>query len=782
MSVREKFGDLTIERVHVGKGYAHDSAIKHVEGTAIYIDDMPDLPRTMHAALVLSPIAHGTLNNIDTSKASALPGVIKIITAKDVPGHNDVAPILSGEPLFAENTVEHVGHIVAAVAAEDFETAVQAARLVELDISPLEPVLDVETAHKNKSYALGVQHLVEGDAAAAITDAENKFEGTLRIGGQDHFYLEGQIAYAHPGEDRDVTVYSSTQHPSEVQHHVAHVLGVPAHAVDVQIRRMGGGFGGKESHPTIIAAVAALFADSENRPCRLRLRRHDDMMATGKRHDYVINWKAGVETNGRIKGLDVECLANAGNVADLTGPVVTRTLTHLDNCYHIPAADFIGHGCKTNTVSNTAFRGFGGPQGIVAIEGIIDTISRKLGMDPNHMRAVNYYGDETGSKTPYDQPVVDNRINDVVDHLLETAEWDKRREEIDAHNATNPLLRHGLAMMPVKFGISFNLPTLNQAGALVHVYMDGSVHLNHGGTEMGQGLFTKVAQVVAEVFQIDADLIKITSTNTGKVPNTSATAASTGSDLNGAAAFKAASAIKERMIEVAAKQLEVKTEDIVFFNNSVSANGKSMTFAELANRCWFNRVSLSATGHYATPEIHWNAVTLKGRPFYYFTYGAAVAEVVIDTLTGETRCIRADILQDCGKPINPALDLGQIEGAFVQGMGWLTCEELWWDKEGALRTIGPSTYKIPGSRDVPPEFNVSILDDKPNREETIFRSKAIGEPPLMLAISVWLAIRDAVSSISGGKLPANLDAPATPERVLFSVADMKSRVETENNA
>ena len=775
MNAPEKFDGLAIKRAHVGKGYAHDSALKHLTGKAVYIDDMPDLPRTMHAALVLSPIAHGTLNGIDASKALALPGVIKVITASDIPGHNDVAPILSGEPLFADGVVEHVGQIVAAVAADSFETAVQAARLVELDITPLEPVLDVETAHANKSYALGVQHLIDKDAKSAIDGADRTFEGQFRIGGQDHFYLEGQIAYAHPGEDRDVTVYSSTQHPSEVQHHVAHVLGVPAHAVDVQIRRMGGGFGGKESHPTIIAAIAALFADLENRPCRLRLRRHDDMQATGKRHDYVINWKVGVSNEGRIAGLDAECLANAGNVADLTGPVITRTLTHLDNCYHIPAADFIGHACKTNTVSNTAFRGFGGPQGIVAIEGIIDTVSRKLGIDPNHMRAINYYGDNTGTKTPYDQQVSDNRINDVVDRVMESAEWDRRRAEIDAHNANNPLLRRGLAMMPVKFGISFNLPTLNQAGALVHVYMDGSVHLNHGGTEMGQGLFTKVAQVVAEVFQIDQEMIKITATNTGKVPNTSATAASTGSDLNGAAAFKAASMIKSRMIEVAARELDASINDVEFADNKISANGKSMTFAELANRCWFNRVSLSAAGHYATPEIHWNAATLKGRPFYYFTYGVAVAEVAIDTLTGETRCLRADIVQDCGKPINPAIDLGQIEGAFVQGMGWLTCEELWWDKKGALRTIGPSTYKIPGSRDVPPEFNVAVLDDKPNREETVFRSKAIGEPPLMLAISVWLAIRDAVSSISGGKLPANLDAPATPERVLFAVEDMKRR-------
>ncbi len=775
MNIGEKTSGLEIERSHVGKGYAHDSAIKHVSGAALYIDDMAELPQTLHAALVLSPVAHGRLNGIDSKKALALPGVVGIYAAKDIPGHNEVGPILTGEPLFAETVVECEGQIVAAVAAESFETAIQAAKLVALDITPLEPVLDVEMARENEDYALGAQILVDGDAAKAITQSERQFEGTVRVGGQDHFYLEGHIAYAMPGEDRDVTVYSSTQHPSEVQHHVAHVLGVPAHAVDVQVRRMGGGFGGKESHPTIIAAIAALIADHTRKPCKLRLRRHDDMRATGKRHDYVVNWKAGVGADGRFAGLEAECLANAGNVADLTGPVITRTLTHLDNCYHIPAAHFHGHGCKTNTVSNTAFRGFGGPQGIVAIEAIIDTISRTMGLDPNHMRAVNYYGPDTGETTPYGQEVPENRISEVVDRLMESAAWAARRKEIDAHNAANPVIRRGLAMMPVKFGISFNLTALNQAGALVHVYQDGSVHLNHGGTEMGQGLFTKVAQVVAEVFQIGIGQIKITSTNTGKVPNTSATAASTGSDINGAAAFRAATKIKSRMVEAAAKHFAVSPEAIKLRDGKVSGGGKSMTFAELAHKCWFNRVSLSATGYYATPDIHWDAATLKGRPFFYFTYGAAVAEVAIDTLTGETRCLRADMVQDCGKPLNPAIDLGQVEGAFIQGMGWLTCEELWWDNEGRLRTVGPSTYKIPGSRDVPPVFNVSVMDDKPNREETIFRSKAVGEPPLMLAISVWLAIRDAISSISNGKLPAELDAPATPERVLFAVEEMRRR-------
>lgn len=769
--------DLRIKRDVVGKGYAHDSALRHVTGRAIYIDDMPDLPGTLHVAPVLSSIAHGRLNGIDTSKARSMPGVRAVLTAADIVGHNDIAPILAHEPVFAVGRVDHVGQIVAAVVADSLAEALQAAHAVFLDIKEEPPVADVEQAHEQKSVTLPDQHLIQGDAETALDNAAHKFSGRVEMGGQDHFYLEGQVAYAIPGEEGDMAIWSSTQHPTEVQVHVAEVLGVKAHNLDVLVRRMGGAFGGKESQATIIAAIAALGAQKTGRPCRFRMRRDDDMAATGKRHGFVMHWQAGVDDDGRIEALKVRALANAGHVADLSGPVVTRALTHLDNCYFIPNADFLGVACKTNTVSNTAFRGFGGPQGMLAIEAIIDSVSRQLGIDPNAVRAVNFYGEATGNVTPYDQEVEDNRINDVVDRVLVNAEWDKRRAEIDAFNRENTVLKKGLAMMPVKFGISFNLPTLNQAGSLVHVYMDGSVHLNHGGTEMGQGLYVKVAQVVAEVFGIDLSEVKITATTTGKVPNTSATAASSGSDLNGAAAYRAAMAIRSRMAKVAATHFGCRSPELEFRKGHIHHEDRSISFDTLAKKCWAERVSLSEAGHYATPKIHWDAARLKGRPFYYFTYGAAVAEVVIDTLTGENRCLRADIVQDCGRPLNPAIDLGQIEGAFVQGMGWLTCEELWWDEKARLRTLGPSTYKIPGSRDVPPQFNVEILEDKPNREDTIFRSKAIGEPPLMLAISVWLALRDAVSSLSGGKLPANLDAPATAERVLFAVDDMKQRLQ-----
>ena len=767
---------MTIERRVVGKGYAHDSAKLHVRGEAKYIDDMPDLPGTLHVAPILSPVSNGTLNRVNADRATGMPGVEAVIFANDIPGKNEAAPILKDEPILAQDKVEHVGQIVGVVVAQSFAQALQAARAVELDITPTKACYDVEKAFDNQSHTHPTQHLLQGDAARKIEQAEHRFSGRIEMGGQDHFYLEGMVAYAIPGESDEMLVWSSTQHPTEVQIHVALALGVKNHQVDVQVRRMGGAFGGKESQATIVAAIAALAAQETGRPCRFRLRRDDDMAATGKRHGFVINYEIGVDGSGRIEGLKAEALANSGHVADLSGPVVTRALTHIDNCYHIPAADLLGFAAKTNTVSNTAFRGFGGPQGMLAIEAIIDSVSRKLGMDPNTMRAVNYYGEDTGDETPYGQKVEDNRIVDVVEGVLARADWNSRRRKVDEFNKVNKILKKGLAMMPVKFGISFNLPTLNQAGSLVHVYQDGSVYLNHGGTEMGQGLYTKVAQVVAEVFGVELADVKISATATDKVPNTSATAASSGSDLNGAAARNAAQTIKDRMGEVAAEELSCKVEDLKFSAGAVTAGSKSITFAELAKLCWMKRVSLSATGFYKTPKIHWDPAKLKGRPFFYFTYGAAVAEVVIDTLTGENRCLRVDIVQDCGEPLNPAIDLGQIEGAFVQGMGWLTCEELWWDDQGRLRTVGPSTYKIPGSRDVPPQFNVQILDDKPNVEETVFRSKAIGEPPLMLATSVWLALRDAVSSLSEGRIAAQLDAPATPERVLWAVEDMKTRI------
>jgi xanthine dehydrogenase large subunit len=697
------------------------------------------------------------------------------ITAADLPGKNDIAPIRSGEPALAADIVEYEGQPVAAIAAATLDQARAAAKLAAIDYERLPAVLTIEEAMARDSYVSPPQLMVRGDVEAALAGAPHRLSGELRCGGQDHFYLEGQIALATPGETPDMHVWSSTQHPTEVQHGVAHILGLPFNAVTVEVRRMGGAFGGKESQATIIAGIAALLAWKARQPVKLRLPRDDDMRATGKRHPFLIRYDVGFDAQGHILALDLTLAANGGNVADHTPAVLTRALCHADNCYFLPNVRFRGLPCKTNTVSNTAFRGYGGPQAMLAIETIIEVIARRLGLPVYAVRRRNFYGVGRNDVTPYGMRVEDNIIEHLVDELDRAVGLAAWRREIVNFNQISPVVKKGLATMPVKFGISFNRPALNQAGALVHVYTDGSVVLNHGGTEMGQGLFIKVAQVVAEAFAIDLDHIRVSATSTAKVPNTSPTAASSGSDLNGMAALNACREIKARMTEVAADHFGVPADEIVFDSNRIYAGNRSLSFAELAAFSWEKRVSLSATGFYRTPDIHWDSASNTGRPFYYFVYGAAAAEVAIDTLTGESRVLRAELIQDCGRSLNPAIDLGQIEGAFVQGMGWLTSEELWWDGEGRLRTCGPSTYKIPGSRDVPPIFNARLLKDAPNRAATLFRSKAIGEPPLMLAISVWLAIRDAIASLADHKLAPRIDAPATPERVLAAIEELRAR-------
>jgi xanthine dehydrogenase large subunit len=753
----------------------HDSAVGHVTGAARYLDDVPTVPGTLEASLVLSPHAHARICRIDLSRALAAPGVVAAVTAADIPGKNDIAPIRSDEPALAAGVVEYEGQPVAAIAADTFDQARAAARLVEIVYEPLPAVLSIEEAMARESFVSPPQTMVRGEVEPALAGSPQRLSGELRCGGQDHFYLEGQIALAVPGEDADMEIWSSTQHPTEVQHGVAHLLGLPFNAVTVEVRRMGGAFGGKESQATIIAGIAAVLAFKARRPVKLRLPRDDDMRATGKRHPFLIRYDVGFDGEGRIHALDLTLAADGGSVADHTPAVLTRALCHADNCYFLPNVRFRGLPCKTNTVSNTAFRGYGGPQGMLAIETVIEAVARQLGLPVHTVRRRNFYGIGRNDLTPYGMTVEDNIIERVVDELDRSVGLAAWRRDVANFNRQSPVVKKGLATMPIKFGISFNRPALNQAGALVHVYTDGSVVLNHGGTEMGQGLFIKVAQVVAEVFAIDLDHVRVSATSTAKVPNTSATAASSGSDLNGMAALHAAEQIKSRMTEVAAEHFAVPAQEIVFSSNRIYAGNRSLSFAELAALSWEKRVSLSAAGFYSTPKIHWDFATHTGRPFFYFVYGAAAAEVAIDTLTGESRVLRAELIQDCGRSLNPAIDLGQIEGAFVQGMGWLTTEELWWDAEGHLRTHGPSTYKIPGSRDVPPVFNARILSDAPNREATIFRSKAVGEPPLMLAISVWLAIRDAIASLADYRLAPQLDAPATPERVLAAIDDLRSR-------
>ena len=754
---------------------AHDSALEHVTGRARFIDDMPELPGTLEVVLVTSPHAHADIVDIDTAAARFAPGVHAVLTAADIPGINDVGPITEGEPAIVADVAEYAGAPVAAVAAATFDQAFAAAGLVEVTWSPRPAVLTIEEALEAETYTSTPQTMKRGDSGAAIAGAPHRISGEVRCGGQDHFYLESHIALAAPRDNGDLEVFSSTQHPTEVQHAVATILGVPFSSVTVEVRRMGGGFGGKESQASIIAAIAALVAAKTGWPAKLRLRRDADMIVTGKRHDGLFRYTAGFDSTGRIEGVDITIAMRAGNVADLSSSVLTRAMCHVDNCYFLPHVTVHGYPCRTNTVSNTAFRGFGGPQGMLAIETLIEHVARHLGIAVDDVRDANWYGTEERNTTPYGQEVSQNLIGTIIPALRKAADWEGICLHVENFNASNATLKKGVAVMPAKFGISFNVPRLNQAGALVHVYTDGSVHLNHGGTEMGQGLFIKVAQVVASVFGIALEDVRVSATRTDKVPNTVATAASSGSDLNGMAALNAATAIRNRMADVATRVLGTTADAIEFRQGRVYAGNESISFADLAQLTWDERVSLSATGYYATPGITWDAATMTGHPAHYYTYGAAVAVVVIDTLTGESRVLRTDILQDCGASLNPAIDIGQIEGGFVQGQGWLTSEELVWDAHGHLLTHGPSTYKIPGSRDVAPEFNVHILPDMPNPVPTIYRSKAVGEPPLLLAISVWLAIRDAVARLAGHRHLPRLDAPATPEAILMAVDDILLR-------
>ena len=761
-------------RLHTSQ--RHDSALKHVTGQAVYIDDMPEPAGTLHAALVLSPVANGRLKTLDVPPG---PGVVAVLGPHDIPGRNDVAAVGTDEPLFAVDRVSYAGQPLAMVVATTLDAARHAAERATIEIEEEPAILDIETALAARAYVQAPQTLLRGDPDAAMTSAPHRLSAEFTVGGQEHFYLEGQIAFALPGEDGDIVVHSSTQHPTEVQHICARLLGCDFNQVTTVVRRLGGGFGGKESNASWVAGAAALGARHTGKPVKLRLPREIDMIATGKRHPFLYRYTVGFDGEGRVLALDAMLAADAGWSLDLTPGVVARALTHTDNAYWIPHFRAVGYACKTHKQSNTAFRGFGGPQGVVVMEDALDRIALQLGRDPNEIRALNFYND-TGDETPYGQKVDENHLPRIWAEVTRDSDYARRRAEIDAFNRTSPVLKRGLGLFPLKFGISFNIPHMNQAGALVHIYSDGSIRLNHGGTEMGQGLFIKVAQVVAEVFKVDIDRIRPSATSTAEVPNTSPTAASTGSDLNGWAAYAAADTIKRRMIAFAAEHFGAAESEIEFADDTVRiakpGSNQVVTFNELAKLCYLGRVPLSSTGYYKTPKIHWDGATMKGRPFFYFSFGAAAVEVAIDTLTGESRVLRADLVQDCGASLNPAIDLGQIEGAFVQGQGWLTCEELWWDKQGRLKTAGPSTYKIPGSRDAPSIFNVKMLDNAPSKEATIFRSKAVGEPPLMLATAVWTALKDAIASTGDGRTPVRLDAPATPERILAAVETARTRL------
>jgi xanthine dehydrogenase large subunit len=763
----------TAIRGGVHSAQRHDSGHKHVAGTAAYADDLPEPQGLLHLCLGLSSVAHARLKRVDLAAVRAAPGVVAVLTAADIPGVNDISPThRHDEPILAEADVEYAGQPIFVAAAETRDQARRAARLAVIDYEELPAVLSFDDARAAGTLVTEPMTLARGDAASALKRAPHRIKGRMAVGGQEHFYLESQIALAIPGEDDEVKVISSTQHPTEIQTMVAAALGVPANAVTTEVRRTGGAFGGKETQGNLFAVVAALVAKQTGRAAKIRPDRDDDFVITGKRHDFEIDYEVGFDDAGRILAVDMTYAARCGWSADLSGPVTDRTLFHADNCYYFPDVRLASLPLKTNTCSHTAFRGFGGPQGMIGGERVIEEIAFALGKDPLEIRKANLYGPGR-DMTPYHQQVEDNIAPEIIAQLEASSDYHARRAAIRDFNKASPVLKRGLALTPVKFGISFTLTAYNQAGALVHIYRDGSIHLNHGGTEMGQGLYTKVAQVVAEAFQVDIDRVKITATSTGKVPNTSATAASSGSDINGMAALAACDTIKGRLVDFAAEHWGVPPAQVEFLPGFVRVGNQKVAFAEFVNAAYMARVSLSSTGFYKTPKIHWDRKAGRGRPFYYYSYGAAAAEVIVDTLTGEYRIERVDILHDVGSSLNPALDLGQIEGGFVQGAGWLTTEELWWDAEGVLRTHAPSTYKIPACGDRPRIFNVDLVKDSPNREETIYRSKAVGEPPLMLAISVLHALSDAIASVADYRRCPRLDAPATPERVLMTIERLR---------
>jgi xanthine dehydrogenase large subunit len=788
----------------VAKPLPHDAAALHVTGSARYIDDIPTPSGTLHLAFGMSEIAHGAITKLDLSAVRAAPGVIAVLTADDLPFANDVSPSAHDEPLLATGIVHYLGQPIFLVVADSHLNARKAARLGDISYAAETPILTIDDALAADSrFEDGPRVWTKGDVDKAIAAAPRRLQGQIEMGGQEHFYLEGQAALALPQEGGDMVVHSSTQHPTEIQHKVADALGLPMHAVRCEVRRMGGGFGGKESQGNALAVACAVAARHTGRACTMRYDRDDDLMITGKRHDFRIAYDVGFDADGRLTGVDFVQMTRCGWALDLSLPVADRAMLHSDNAYHLPTARITSHRLKTNTQSATAYRGFGGPQGVLGIERVMDHIASALELDPVLVRQRNYYAAMvvggpsaphaarppegisaqkkagTGTRfggahspkpvvqtTPYHMPVTDFILHEMTDALLTTSDYHARRAAIAQWNAGQRILKKGIGFSPVKFGISFTLTHLNQAGALVHVYQDGSVHMNHGGTEMGQGLFQKVAQVAAHRFGIDVAAVKITATDTSKVPNTSATAASSGTDLNGMAVADACNIIRDRIAECLAELHQTRVETIRFEDGQVHVGGATMTFAEAAQTAYQNRVSLSATGFYKTPDLAWDRIKGTGTPFFYFAQGAAVTEVVIDTLTGENRILRTDILHDAGASLNAALDIGQIEGGYVQGAGWLTTEELVWDDKGRLRTHAPATYKIPACSDRPDIFNVALWD-APNPAQTIYRSKAVGEPPFMLGIAAFLALSDAVAAC--GPAYADLQAPATAEEVLRAV-------------
>lgn len=798
---------VTQKNTYVGKSITHESAHLHVSGKANYVDDIPEVEGTLYAGLGLAEIAHGKIINMDLSAVWQAEGVVSVLTGAELL-HNNCGPVVADEPIIATDTVSFFGQVIFVVVAKTYQQAQQASRLAKVAYGALEPILTIEQAIARQSWILPPVQLTAGDANAKLAVAPYRLQGMAQVGGQEHFYLEGQICYAYPKEEDMLQVLCSTQHPTEMQLLISEAVGYGMHQVSVEVRRMGGGFGGKESQSAQWACITAILSVKLKRPVKLRLDRDTDMIVTGKRHGFAYQWDVGFDEQGMILGLYIQLASNCGSSTDLSGPVNDRAICHVDNGYYLDAVTIDSLRCKTNTVSNTAFRGFGGPQGMFPIEYIMDDIGYALDIDPLIIRQRNFYtamSEQAGidfsaenideiaprSKTPYGTYVKDNILPDLVSKLAEHCDYFTRRETIKSFNEQSPIIKKGLALTPVKFGISFNATLFNQAGALVHIYTDGTILVNHGGTEMGQGLYSKIRQIVAHEFSLDLSKIRLSATDTAKVPNTSATAASSGTDLNGKAAQAACINIRNRLQTFAAELANTKPSQVQFKDGYIYASGQSWQFAEFIKLAYQARIQLWDSGFYKTPDIHWNPVLRYGRPFFYFAYGAAASEVAIDTLTGESKVLRVDILHDVGNSINPAIDIGQIEGGFIQGMGWLTSEELYWvpegRKQGHLFTHAPSTYKIPTATDMPKIFNVNLYDNQ-NLENTIHRSKAVGEPPFMLALSVFSALRDAVSASittpilqNGIKVKPFLSAPATPEAILQAIVNAKQLVNSQTH-
>ena len=798
---------VTQKNTYVGKSITHESAHLHVSGKANYVDDIPEVEGTLYAGLGLAEIAHGKIINMDLSAVWQAEGVVSVLTGIELL-HNNCGPVVADEPIIATDTVSFFGQVIFVVVAKTYQQAQQASRLAKVTYEALEPILTIEQAIARQSWILPPVQLTAGDANAKLAVAPYRLQGMAQVGGQEHFYLEGQICYAYPKEEDMLQVLCSTQHPTEMQLLISEAVGYGMHQVSVEVRRMGGGFGGKESQSAQWACITAILSVKLKRPVKLRLDRDTDMIVTGKRHGFAYQWDVGFDEQGMILGLYIQLASNCGSSTDLSGPVNDRAICHVDNGYYLDAVTIDSLRCKTNTVSNTAFRGFGGPQGMFPIEYIMDDIGYALDIDPLIIRQRNFYtamSEQAGidfsaenideiaprSKTPYGTYVKDNILPDLVSKLAEHCDYFTRRETIKSFNEQSPIIKKGLALTPVKFGISFNATLFNQAGALVHIYTDGTILVNHGGTEMGQGLYSKIRQIVAHEFSLDLSKIRLSATDTAKVPNTSATAASSGTDLNGKAAQAACINIRNRLQTFAAELANTKPNQVQFKDGYIYASGQSWQFAEFIKLAYQARIQLWDSGFYKTPDIHWNPVLRYGRPFFYFAYGAAASEVAIDTLTGESKVLRVDILHDVGNSINPAIDIGQIEGGFIQGMGWLTSEELYWvpegRKQGHLFTHAPSTYKIPTATDMPKIFNVNLYDNQ-NLENTIHRSKAVGEPPFMLALSVFSALRNAVSASittpilqNGIKVKPFLSAPATPEAILQAIVNAKQLVNSQTH-